>query len=409
MTTKLDHWLQALLMGSNAQMQAASIRIDDITGGGRLPLIATADAGGPSTPLTASGFQYRRTIWMEGRRWEVMIGLPLRNASFLADPAHWIGPLFPQLLGAVIAGVMLLVISQVRTRDRHEMQMSALSRRYLSAVCPAPPPAPIHPPLPSSDLEAGCEAIWAAQKYHQCYEPVVDLRDGRLIGFESLLRITGTAAAPRTFDFITWAEQTGRIRALTSRAIGEALRQIERFQISTASTQVPWISVNVSATDLGDDDFIGDLLAQVQAHPASRPRLKLEITESVLLGDIEMTARRLHLLRGTGLRIALDDFGTGYASLSYLRQLPLDTVKIDRSFVSRVTTDDAAREIVTAMIALARRLGLDVIAEGIEDAPTALAIARLGCTQAQGYRFAHASPADVVTGWVRSARRFPVG
>jgi EAL domain-containing protein (putative c-di-GMP-specific phosphodiesterase class I)/CHASE1-domain containing sensor protein len=408
LTIKLDRWIGALLPQAGALMQKASITIDDVTDGIAQSLTGFAAAKPVSSalPATARGFVEQTELDMDGRRWRVTVGLPPRHLGYLHDLVAWVSLILPQLLAALLSGTLLLALNQRRARDRLELQVSALGRRYLSDVGEAPLPVATNPPLPANALDAGCEAVWAEGRTEQYYEPVVDLRDGRVIGFESLLRIQGDGQAPRTYDFILWAERNGHIKTLTRRAISEALVQIERFQAAAGQLDVPWISVNVSASDLGDDEFTDGVVALVQNHPHSRMRLKLELTESVLLADVALTAERLRLLRSAGLRIALDDFGTGYASLSYLHQLPLDTLKIDRSFIYRVGRDVTAREIVLAMITMAHKLDLDVIAEGIEDTATAQTVLRLGCTQAQGYRFSKAAPAATVTDWVRTRQRF---
>jgi EAL domain-containing protein (putative c-di-GMP-specific phosphodiesterase class I)/CHASE1-domain containing sensor protein len=408
LTIKIDRWIGALLPQSGGLMQTASISIDDVSDGTAQSLIRVAAAKPLSTtpPAAAPGFVEQTELDMEGRRWRVTVGMPPRHLGYLRDPVAWVSLILPQLLAVLLTGTLLLALNQGRARDRLELQVSALSRRYLNDLGTAPLPVASNPPLLLNALDADCEAVWAEDRIDQYYQPVVDLRNGQLLGFESLLRIRAGGPAPQTYDFILWAERNGHIKTLTRRAIAAALEQIERFQAAAKRLEVPWISVNVSASDLGDDGFTDGVIALVQNHPLSRTRLKLELTESVLLADLALAAERLRLLRSAGLRIALDDFGTGYASLSYLHQLPLDTLKIDRSFICRVGPDVTAREIVLAMIAMARKLGLGVIAEGIEDTATAQAVLRLGCTQGQGYRFSKAEPADTVTDWVRTRQRF---
>jgi EAL domain-containing protein (putative c-di-GMP-specific phosphodiesterase class I) len=157
--------------------------------------------------------------------------------------------------------------------------------------------------------------------------------------------------------------------------------------------------VNVSAIQLRQKDFVESVL---QALPADdRPLLDLEITESVLVDDIEESTRKLQTLRRAGIEISVDDFGTGYCSLSYLARLPVDTLKIDRSFVVRMRDAGYPRNIVAMIVSLAHTLGLKVIAEGVEEDDQVRLLKRLGCDQIQGFYASQAVPADAVEALLR--------
>jgi EAL domain-containing protein (putative c-di-GMP-specific phosphodiesterase class I)/nitrogen-specific signal transduction histidine kinase/ActR/RegA family two-component response regulator len=232
------------------------------------------------------------------------------------------------------------------------------------------------------------------------YQPQVDVRTGGFVAVEALMRWPHPERgllAPDTF--IPLAEQTQLIRPLTRWAIGAALRQSVAWQ--AAGLAIP-VAVNLSAHDVQDPglpEVVAELLA---ASGASANHLRLEITESSLLADPERARENLVALRALGIRIAIDDFGTGYSSLNYLQRLPVDELKIDKSFVQSMATDEGARSIVRAVIDMADDLGLGVVAEGIEDRATWEVLAALGCDMAQGYYFSPPLPAENLIGWIDS-------
>lgn len=232
------------------------------------------------------------------------------------------------------------------------------------------------------------------------YQPQVDIRTGGFVAVEALIRWPHPdrgLLAPETF--IPLAEQTQLIRPLTHWAIGAALRQSVAWQ--AAGMAVP-VAVNLSAHDVKDPCLPQILAELLSANRAAPELLRLEITESSLLTDPERARGILAALRALGVCIAIDDFGTGYSSLSYLQQLPIDELKIDKSFVRRMATDAGARSIVRAVIDLADDLGLGVIAEGVEDQSTWEVLAALGCNMAQGYYFSPPLPAEDLAGWLAS-------
>jgi diguanylate cyclase (GGDEF)-like protein len=200
------------------------------------------------------------------------------------------------------------------------------------------------------------------------YQPQVDVRTGGFVAVEALMRWPHPERgllAPDTF--IPLAEQTQLIRPLTRWAIGAALRQSVAWQ--SAGISVP-VAVNLSAHDVQDPDLPQVVAELLSLYHAPAELLRLELTESSLLADPKRAREILAELRALGVRIAIDDFGTGYSSLSYLQQLPIDELKIDKSFVKDMATDAGARSIVRAVIDLADDLGLGVVAEGVEDRST---------------------------------------
>ena len=157
------------------------------------------------------------------------------------------------------------------------------------------------------------------------------------------------------------------------------------------------MSVNLSVRQLQDPDLLIDVSLALEEGGLAPQDLILEITESALMGDVPKNVAVLERLKALGVRIAIDDFGTGYSSLSYLERFPVDVLKVDRSFVGRLAQDAKGRALVCAVIDLARALGLDVVAEGVETAEQAEELARLGCEVAQGYHFARPLDPEVIS------------
>lgn len=235
------------------------------------------------------------------------------------------------------------------------------------------------------------------------YQPARDLRTGRAIEAEALVRWnhpTRGMLLPGTF--IGLAEQTGLIKPLTDRVLMQAIR--DRGAMSTGGHDIA-IAVNLSMRNLTDPqlpDFVEELLL---ATDVSADRLILEITESVLMGEPDRVVGVLRRLHALGVRVAIDDFGAGYSSLAYIHRLPVDRIKIDRSFVGAMARDERTAAIVQATIDLAHRLDLEVVAEGVEDGKTLAELRRLGCDIVQGYFVARPMPAATLDRWLREDRR----
>ena len=198
-------------------------------------------------------------------------------------------------------------------------------------------------------------------------------------------------------EFVPLAEETGLIVPLTRWVLGEALRQCGAWERAGLRCGV---AVNLSAWDLRDAGTLGTVEGLLAGAGLGPERLGLEITESALLGEDARGRGALERLRGRGVRVALDDFGTGYASLAYLRELPVDELKVDRSFVRRLGEDATDAAIVGAIVALGHALGLEVVAEGVETAAAWEALARLGCDLAQGYYLSRPLPAAGLARWL---------
>jgi diguanylate cyclase (GGDEF)-like protein len=230
------------------------------------------------------------------------------------------------------------------------------------------------------------------------YQPKIDVKSGSVAGLEALIRWTDPelGAVPPA-KFVTLMEETGMILAAGRWALRQAARDIRHWR--SLGLGVPRVSVNVSAIQLRQADFVESVL-QALAN-ADRPLLDLEITESVLVEDIEESTRKLQTLRRAGIEISVDDFGTGYCSLSYLARLPVDTLKIDRSFVVRMRDAGYPRNIVAMIVSLAHTLGLKVIAEGVEEDGQVRLLKELGCDQIQGFYASRPLPAEGIESLLR--------
>jgi len=218
------------------------------------------------------------------------------------------------------------------------------------------------------------------------YQPVVD-ESGLVMGAEALVRwLHPQRGMVSPADFIPLAEQTGLILVLGQQVLSMACRQLAQWA-GDAATSWWSLAVNVSAQEFRQPDFVQKVLAALQDSGADPGRLTLELTESLLLQDVEDSILKMQALRKLGVGFSLDDFGTGYSSLSYLKRLPLDQLKIDQSFVRDVLTDPHDATIACTIITLAHSLGLEVVAEGVETDGQRLFLLRNGCRKFQGYLF----------------------
>lgn len=226
------------------------------------------------------------------------------------------------------------------------------------------------------------------QEFHLEYQPVVSLATGSIAGFEALVRWAHPEqglVAPD--DFIPVAEETGLIVPLGWLVLREACRQMQEWRERFPDFPPLTISVNVSARQLSEAGLVEGIEQVLRDTGLDPTCLKLEITESVVMENAERGAAVLQQLRGLKVRLHLDDFGTGYSSLSYLHQLPLDALKIDRSFVSKIGKEEGNFEIVRTILKLGQSLGMDLIAEGLETAEQLVQLRALNCHYGQGYYF----------------------
>jgi len=229
------------------------------------------------------------------------------------------------------------------------------------------------------------------------YQPEVEVPSGRVLAVEALVRWhhphRGLLAAA---EFIGLAEETGLIVEIGLWVLREACAQHVRWRQQHPDHQL-LLRVNLSALQLGEPDLLPKVMGIIRETGIEPSCLCLEITETVVMADAEASLEVLQKLRGLGVELAIDDFGTGYSSLSYLKRLPVDVLKIDRSFVDGLGTDPDDTAIVQAIMVLASSLGLSVTAEGVETDVQLDELMRLGCRRVQGYLFGRPAPADEVT------------
>jgi diguanylate cyclase (GGDEF)-like protein/PAS domain S-box-containing protein len=227
------------------------------------------------------------------------------------------------------------------------------------------------------------------------YQPKVELKTGSVVGLEALIRWRDPEKGlVPPGHFIPLLEETGLIREVGRWVLERAALQHHEWQ--KAGLSPPRIAVNVSGIQLAASDFVAKLERVLQHFPSGAAGIDLEITESVFVDDLDGSIAKLQAARQLGLTVAMDDFGTGYSSLSSLGRLPLDSLKVDRSFVLRMTEDPQSTSIVTTIISLAHALDLKVVAEGVETAEQARLLRLLKCDQAQGYLIAKPMPAEEV-------------
>lgn len=223
------------------------------------------------------------------------------------------------------------------------------------------------------------------------YQPVFSTREGaatRLAGFEALLRWAHPARGLLgPGEFVPLAEETGMIVPLGTWALGEACHHL--MTLSPNGPQAPWVSVNIAAKQLADPALIDIVKRALETSGLDPQRLRLEVTENVILFDEDGARRALEALRQRGIRILMDDFGTGHASLSYLHRLPIGSIKIDRYFVGRMDVSAECLEIVRSVVALAKSLSMDVVAEGVEQEAQLAQLKAMGCEHVQGFLLSH--------------------
>jgi diguanylate cyclase (GGDEF)-like protein len=238
-------------------------------------------------------------------------------------------------------------------------------------------------------LESDLRQAVERKEFVVYYQPIVSLQTGRLTGFEALVRWNHPRRGlVSPLDFIPAAEETGLIVPIGEWVLAEACTRVREWQIASPSHRSLSLSVNLSARQVEQADLLERIHAALETSKLNPHSLKLEITESVVMENAEAAALMFKQLRSLGVQLSIDDFGTGYSSLSYLHRFPLNYLKIDRSFVSRLTTDND-NAIVRTISTLARNLGMEVIAEGIETEEQYQQLRILGCECGQGYLFSH--------------------
>ena len=237
------------------------------------------------------------------------------------------------------------------------------------------------------------------------YQPKVDLQSGNIVGVEALIRWTQNGLSIPPVDFIPLAEEIGLIVPIGEWVLRTACTQNKAWQ--RANLPRISVSVNLSARQFKEKN-LAELVARVLHDTGLDPMyLDLELTESLIMNDVNSTIVILHQLKAMGISVSIDDFGTGYSSLSYLKRFPIDVLKIDRSFVHDITNDVDDAAIVSSIISLAHILKLKVVAEGVETMAQLRYLRRHGCDVIQGYLFSRPVDAAEVEELLRSSRDLP--
>ena len=237
------------------------------------------------------------------------------------------------------------------------------------------------------------------------YQPIVSVETGRLSGFEALVRwqhpergLVGPS------EFIPVAEETGMIVQLGSWILEKACRQMHDWHLQHPANRALTMNVNLSSKQLIQSGLVQEVKTILQKTGLPARSLKLEITESVVMENAELATTMLKQLSDLNVHLCIDDFGTGYSSLSYLHRFPVDTLKIDRSFVNRIEEKDENVEIVRTIATLARNLGMEVVAEGVESSEQLACLRALNCEYAQGYHFSRPLPAEAAARFIEADR-----
>ncbi len=234
------------------------------------------------------------------------------------------------------------------------------------------------------------------------YQPEIDLSTRKIVGLEALIRwIHPERGLISPKEFIPLAEENGMILPIGDWGLEEVCRQIKEWSLAEPDSRLLRVCMNLSARQFSRDGLADHIEALLRQFGISSRQLGLEMTESSLIPDVRTALDVLGSLRRLGVSLLMDDFGTGYSSLSYLHSFPIDVIKIDRSFVGRMTEGDQPLQIVRTIIELARVLGMDVVAEGIETCEQYYLLRDLGCRFGQGFLFARPMPAEDVTQLLR--------
>jgi EAL domain-containing protein (putative c-di-GMP-specific phosphodiesterase class I) len=240
-------------------------------------------------------------------------------------------------------------------------------------------------------LEREIKAANPRQDFELHYQPILDLHHGEVVSFEALIRwrhpVDGLILPDR---FIVAAEESGAITSIGNWAIHSACLEATKWPKAIK------VAVNVSPVQLRDPGFLDSIASAIDLAGIAPHRLQIEITESVLLQDMDETLRVLERLKAIGVGLSIDDFGTGYASLSYLRKFPFDTLKIDQSFIREMAVDGESFAIIESTLGLAHRLGMGTVAEGVETVEQMNLLRAMKCSRVQGYLINRPHPASAI-------------
>ena len=241
-------------------------------------------------------------------------------------------------------------------------------------------------------LETDLRKAFDQAEFRVYYQPIVWLQTGRIAGFEALTRWQRPEGILAPIEFIAVAEETGLIIPMNRQLLREACQHLRSWQSEFPSSPPLTMSVNMTSREFAQPDLASEISKALEQTGVDPACLQLEIIETIAMGDAERSGHVLAQLKALGVRLSIDDFGTGYSSLSRLGRIPVDTLKIDRTFISNMDSDPESREIVRIIIMLAHNLGLKAVAEGTETEEQVNLLKQLNCEMAQGYYFSR--PAD---------------
>src|SRR4029079_15928510 len=239
------------------------------------------------------------------------------------------------------------------------------------------------------------------EEFRVYYQPIVSHDNGQLSGFQALIRWQHPERGfVNPSDFIPLAEETGLLVPIGLWLRKKACQQLCHWQWQSAANRHLFMSVNLSGKQVAQTDLVSQIRDILEETHVEAKYLKLEITESAVMDNADMAARLLKRLKALGVQLSIDDFGTGYSSLGYLHKFPVNTLKIDRSFIGRIGEDAENIEIVRTIVSLAENMGMDVVAEGVETLSQLTQLRRLNCQYGQGYLFSRPADPDSVSAWI---------
>jgi diguanylate cyclase (GGDEF)-like protein len=258
----------------------------------------------------------------------------------------------------------------------------------------------------SLELGAGLRTAIDQGQLRLDFQPEIDLTSGAIVGFEALVRWQHPRQGLlQPLEFVPTAEEFGMIRDVGKWVLRESCKEAQSWARSHPDLANSTISVNVSPLEFRARDFVDEISAALNESGLQPQRLKLEIVETALMNDLDSTTATLHSLKELGVKLAIDDFGTGYSSLSYLRRFPIDTLKIDQSFVRQAPGDRKVQSIIEAMVQLSHALDMDVTAEGIETREQLSVLIQAKCDRAQGFLFSRPIARDAVLHYLTAQER----
>ncbi len=247
--------------------------------------------------------------------------------------------------------------------------------------------------LGNVELENKLKNAVLNESFQLFYQPQFDSKSGKMRGVEALIRWRdeeGNIVSPA--EFIPLAEKNGLIVPIGNWVLKKSISTFAAWRDKYQYDMV--LSINVSAIQYKKQDFVSRIMSLLKEYHIPPNRIELEITESVLIDDFEKVTRKMHTLREYGIRVSMDDFGTGYSSLSYLKGLPIDTLKIDKSFIDTLATDEATKTITEAMVGMVKKLGLETVAEGVETDDQLAYLKSIDCDNIQGFLLGRPMPEE---------------